>query len=158
MARIPDPEALRRDRKDDLPWIILVAGQTVEQVPVWPLVGQSEREAALWEMYWAIPQAILWMQNGLEIEVGLFVRRLGEVELSGANASRHSLLLRQMEGLLLTVSSMHRVRVRIEPSSSTPKKSSARHLRNHQAQNSLIRSRLKGVQIPFGEMSSRQKS
>jgi len=149
MARVPDPEAFRRDRKDDLSWTVLAVGQTVDQVPAWPLTGQSAREATLWAMYWAKPQAILWKQNGLEIEVGLFVRRLGEVELSGADASRHTLLFRQMEALLLTISSMHRVRVRIEPPELAPRKSSIRHLRDEQPRSSSIRSRLKEVKRPI---------
>lgn len=113
MARIPDPNAFRRDRKDDVSWTVLIPGQKVDQVPAWPLPGQSVREEELWALYWAKPQAILWLRNSQEIEVALYVRRLSEVEVSGATASLHTLLMRQMSSLLLTIPAMYQARVKI---------------------------------------------
>ena len=60
-----------------------------------------------------MPQSILWESNSQEIEVALFVRRLGEVERAGSTASLHTLLIRQMESLLLTIPSMYKARVKI---------------------------------------------
>ena len=113
MGRIPDPNALRRDRKDDRSWTSLDPNGKVKQVPIWPLVEQSDREVELWIYFWEMPQSILWESNSQEIEVALFVRRLGEVERAGSTASLHTLLIRQMESLLLTIPSMYKARVKI---------------------------------------------
>ena len=42
MARIPDPNAFRRDRKDDAAWTVLDPKGKVEKVPIWPLLEPSE--------------------------------------------------------------------------------------------------------------------
>ena len=109
---IPDPNALRRDRKDDASWTTLPSKVDVK-LPAWPLVGQTEREIELWEAIWKRPQALLWEQNSQQIEVALYVRRLGEVEVLGATASMHTLLQRLMESLLLTLPSMYKSHVKI---------------------------------------------
>ena len=113
MARIPDPNALRRDRKDDVAWTVLDPKGKVEPAPIWPLVEPSERELELWESIWKRPQSVLWKRYLLEFEVALYIRRLSEVELRDANASLHTLLIRQMESLLLTTPSMYKAKVRI---------------------------------------------
>ena len=113
MARIPDPNAFRRDRKDDVAWTVLDPKGKVEPTPIWPLVEPSERELELWESIWKRPQSVLWQQYLQEFEVALYIRRLSEVELRDANASLHTLLIRQMESLLLTTPSMYKAKVRI---------------------------------------------
>ena len=113
MARIPDPNAFRRDRKDDAAWTVLDPKGKVKKIPSWPLVEPSEREIELWEAIWKRPQSILWEQYSQEFEVALYIRRLGEVEKADAGASLNTLLLRQMESLLLTTPSMYRAKVKI---------------------------------------------
>ena len=129
MSRIPDPNALRRDRKDDASWTVLDPKGKVKKVPSWPLIDPSERDIELWESIWKRPQSILWEQNSQEIEVALYIRRLGEVELKDAGASLNTLLIRQMESLLLTTSSMYRAKVKmgdkaLKPNARKPSRSS----------------------------------
>jgi len=121
MPRIPDPNALRRDRKDDLAWTVLDPNGKVEPAPIWPLVEPTERELELWDSIWRRPQSILWQQNIQELEVALYIRRLSEVEVRDANASLHTLLIRQMESLLLTTPSMYKAKVRIGEVATKPK-------------------------------------
>lgn len=45
--------------------------------------------------------------------MALYIRRLSEVEIRDAGASLNTLLIRQMESLLLTTSSMYRATVKI---------------------------------------------
>ena len=113
MARIPDPNAFRRDRKDDAAWTVLDPKGKVKKIPSWPLVEPSDREIELWEGIWKRPQSILWEQNSQQIEVALYIRRLSEVEIKDAGASLNTLLLRQMESLLLTTPSMYRAKVKM---------------------------------------------
>ena len=120
MARIPDPNAFRRDRKDDVAWTVLDPKGKVEPAPIWPLVEPSERELELWESIWKRPQSVLWQQYLQEFEVALYIRRLSEVELRDANASLHTLLIRQMESLLLTTPSMYKAKVRIGNEATKP--------------------------------------
>ena len=113
MARIPDPNALRRDRKDDVAWTVLDPNGKVEPTPEWPLVEPTEREIELWNGIWNQPQSVLWQKNLQQLEVALYIRRLSEVEVRDATASLHTLLIRQMESLLLTTPSMYKAKVRI---------------------------------------------
>ena len=127
---IPDPNALRRDRKDDASWTTLPAKVDVK-LPAWPLVGRSEREAELWEGLWKRPQALLWKQNSQEIEVALYARQLATVELPsvGGGAANHMILIRQADNLLLTIPAMYKARVKIavdEIKARTTKKSSSK--------------------------------
>jgi len=109
----PDPNALRRDRKDDAGWVSLPSGGRTGVAPGWPLTGFSDRESELWESLWAKPQAILWEKNSQELEVALFVRRLAEVELPDAPVTLGVLVAKQMDQLLLTLPSMFRARVKV---------------------------------------------
>ena len=108
---IPDPNALRRDRKDDATWTTLPAKVDVK-LPAWPLVGQTEREVELWTELWKRPQALLWKQNFQETEVALYARKFALVEVDGG-AAHHTVLIRQMESLLLTIPAMYKARVKI---------------------------------------------
>jgi hypothetical protein len=109
----PDPNALRRDRKDDAGWVSLPSDGRTGVAPVWPLMGFSNRESELWESLWMKPQAILWEKNSQELEVALFVRRLAEVELPDAPVTLGVLVAKQMDQLLLTLPSMFRARVKV---------------------------------------------
>lgn len=104
----PDPNALRRDRKDDKAgWITLPAEGRNTPPPPWPLpppllerpdgMGPEEyddrvrdhieREHELWEHLWAKPQAVMWERLRCADEVALYVRlrvlgeRVGNVKL-----------------------------------------------------------------------------
>lgn len=108
----PDPNALRRDRKDDPSWLVL-PNVSAGVVPVWPLPDGCSRELELWEFYWGKPQSVLWLKNQQEHEVAIFVRRVAEVEASGSSTALGVLVQRQMDALLLTIPSMYKARVRI---------------------------------------------
>lgn len=109
----PDPNALRRDRKDDASWLTLPASDRLEPAPVWPLAEQLPRENELWAIYWRKPQARLWAQNGQTHEVAIFVRRVAEAELPEASVTLNALVQRLMDALLLTIPAMHKARVKI---------------------------------------------
>ena len=95
----PDPNALRRDRATDAGWTTLPAEGRRGDVPVWPLDGFSSREAELWALEWARPQAVMWERNGAALEVALYVRRLAEAEQPGAATNLATLVKQMMESL-----------------------------------------------------------
>ncbi|GAB3166653.1 hypothetical protein GCM10027059_25940 [Myceligenerans halotolerans] len=87
----PDPNALRRDRKDDKAgWISLPSEGRQKPAPEWPLppvtvFGDSdeaetrrmelgERELQLWAEMWAKPQAVMWERLRCADRVALYVR------------------------------------------------------------------------------------
>lgn len=96
----PDPNALRRDRPSDAAgWTTLPAVCT-RKAPTWPLAGKpSARESVLWRGLWRKPQAEMWHRLGLAFEVGLYVRRLTEVEQRGAAPTLGSLVKQMSEEL-----------------------------------------------------------
>lgn len=132
----PDPNALRRDRKDDASWLTLPAEGRKGKTPAWPLLDADARELALWAEYWKKPQALLWEKNGQQLEVALHVRTFFEAERPDAQASLRTLVRQQLDALLLTIPAMHSARVRIaqdeiavkraESEAQTPNKLSAR--------------------------------
>jgi hypothetical protein len=106
----PDPNAARRERKDDAGWTTLPAAGRPGAAPEWPLRGQSNREAELWESEWRRPQAIMWERNGQELEVALYIRRLTEAELPAAATNLGTLVRQMQEGLGLSIPGMLRNR------------------------------------------------
>ena len=110
----PDPNALRRDRKDDASWLTLPSAGRSGKPPKWPLLDADPRELQLWADYWKRPQALLWEQNGQEFEVALHVRTFFEAERPDAPAALRTLVRQQMDALLLTIPAMHSARVRID--------------------------------------------
>jgi hypothetical protein len=85
----PDPNALRRDRKDDRDgWVTLPAEGYQGDIPDWPLAGGvvgvkggaavamqvAMQEAEIWRRVWRTPQAVWWAQNGLAYEVAVYCR------------------------------------------------------------------------------------
>lgn len=95
----PDPSALRRERVGDAEWTVLPAEGRQGDVPVWPLEGQSAREAELWASEWCRPQALMWERNGAALEVALYVRRLAEAEQPEAPTNLGTLVKQMMESL-----------------------------------------------------------
>lgn len=131
----PDPGALRRNR-DAGDWVLLPAVGRQKPPPVWPLVAPEKpwldpkrdpdgtlaesirmelaaREADLWELMWAKPQAVMWEQMGLEHEVALFVRALAEAERSHSAVNLRTLVKQHQENLGLSVAGLARNRWRI---------------------------------------------
>lgn len=107
----PDPNALRRDRKDDGEWLTLPAGGRDGETPEWPLTvyagkGETadrvEREREIWAEMWRKPQAVAWERFGQHYEVGLMVRRMVEAEQWGSHTSTGTLVRQMMDSLGLT--------------------------------------------------------
>ena len=109
----PDPNALRRDRKSDAGWTVLPSGDRGKPAPEWPLDGFSDREATLWAVFWAKPQAALWERNGQLFEVAMHVRCFAEAEVPTAATPLRTLVRQQADALLLTIPAMHSARVKI---------------------------------------------
>lgn len=119
----PDPNALRRDRKDDAGWTTLPAEGRVGDAPKWPLVDPMPRELELWNLFWQKPQALVWEANGQEFAVAMHIRTLMEAEVVGAQTNLRTLLRQQAGELLLTIPAMYAARIKIaevEQVASTP--------------------------------------
>jgi hypothetical protein len=109
----PDPNALRRDRKDDASWTSLPSTPRVGPFPCWPLPTASDRELELWGSLWAKPQGSLWLLYGQEHFVAVYVRRSIEAEESGSAVTLGGLTKKMADDLLLNIPAMHKARVKI---------------------------------------------
>lgn len=132
----PDPNALRRDRKQDKDgWTTLPADGRQGGVPPWPLtefvkpdkddpglheaIGAQERSH--WERVWATPQAVAWEQLGWTHEVALYVRHLAMAELGDMKAASEA---RQWSDRLgLNPAAMLRNRWRVSSDEVAPRRS-----------------------------------
>lgn len=108
----PDPNALRRSRKDDQDWVTLPAEGRDGDLPEWPMLANpeqllAEREHKLWANLWTKPQAVQWEIASLEYEVAMYVRRAVEAELPGAAAGLGTLVLRMADNLGITPQGMN---------------------------------------------------
>lgn len=147
-SKVPDPNALRRERPSDIAsWTDLPAGAKVSPAPAWCLVGSTDRELELWAYYWNKPQAILWQRNRQEMEVALFVRNLAIAELPGLGVvTLQTLLLKQMENLLLTIPAMYKARVKIVADQVSVKRATKATAKSAKGNGSTMKDRLKVVQ------------
>lgn len=109
----PDPNALRRLRKDDATWTVLPAGPREEPAPEWPLVEPSTRELELWEAWWREPVAALWERAHSVHYVAFTVRMFTEAEQPKARTEDRKSLNQMMANLYLTPDSQLRARIRI---------------------------------------------
>lgn len=110
----PDPNALRRARKDDgASWVLLPSEGRTDPPPPWPAPTQTDREAELWVEMWATPQALVWERDGLRHYVAMFVRLLAEAEVEKASAENRKTVRMMYGDLYLTSDSMARARIRI---------------------------------------------
>lgn len=134
----PDPNALKRER-DSQDWVTLPAARTGD-APTWPLDSQSERETDLWKHEWTRPQAVMWEENGQELEVALYVRSIVAAEQHDAPTNARTLVKQQQEALGLSVPGLHRNKWRI-PSNAKPAASTTAA----PASKSTARTRLKVV-------------
>jgi hypothetical protein len=106
----PDPNALRRDRKDDAAWQVLPVEGFSGVVPDLPLGEVSEAELALWSELWCKPQAFMWDRLGLKYEVAAYVRAFLESVESGASAGLKTAVLRMGAEIGLSLPGMHSLR------------------------------------------------
>lgn len=106
----PDPNALRRDRKDDAGWVTLPAGGYDGPVPLCTLPDVNAREAELWEVLWRKPQAAMWAKIGLEYEVAAYVRAYVAAVEPEASAGLKTTVLRMAAELGLSLPGMHSLR------------------------------------------------
>lgn len=130
----PDPNALRRDRKDDKEWITLPAEGFTGDVPVFPLpkipvfdeyfedkkrvrefdadatAERWESETALWSELWLKPQAFMWDALGLKFQVAAYVRAYLESVGPDSNAGLKTAALRMEAELGLSTSGMNSLR------------------------------------------------
>lgn len=109
----PDPNALRRDRKDDAAWVTLPAGGFAGPAPEWPLGSLSDAEAGLWAKLWAKPQGFMWDQLQLEFEVAAYVRAFLESVEPEASAGLKTAVLRMSAELGLSTVGMGQLRWKI---------------------------------------------
>ncbi|WP_100499633.1 hypothetical protein [Geodermatophilus chilensis] len=104
MPTAPDPNALRRDRKDDLAWTQLTPRDLDAAVPEFPLARPTERDLYWWREVWAMPQANEWEKTEEHHAVALYVRLLARSEAPDApiTAMRPLMQLREELGLSVT--------------------------------------------------------
>lgn len=132
----PDPNALRRDRKDDKAWVDLPT-VPLAKVPSFPLpkipvyyeyfedkkkvreLEESateirwEAEQQLWSELWSMPQAHMWHELGLKWQVAAYVRCYLESVGPDSNAGLKTAALRQEAELGLSTVGMGQLRWRI---------------------------------------------
>lgn len=110
----PDPNALRRERPaDQAGWTTLPAEGRAGEPPEWPLLDANDREWDLWRDMWARPQAVMWEKLGQQIEVAMFVRKLGEAEMPKASVELQKVVRQYLDSLGLSVQGMLRNRWKI---------------------------------------------
>lgn len=115
----PDPEALRRER-DARDWVVLPAEGRKGSPPRWPLPDSTRREAELWKVLWAKPQAVMWERQGQELEVALYVRRWCEAEVAESRVTLSTLVRQMADSLGLTTPGLRANRWRIAPADDQP--------------------------------------
>lgn len=107
----PDPNALRRDRRDDAAWVTLPVEGFTGAIPEFPLPGgASGDEATLWAALWRKPQAAMWSQLGLTLEVAAYVRAFLESVEPEASAGLKTAVLRMAAEIGLSLPGMHQLR------------------------------------------------
>lgn len=111
----PDPNALRRDRKDDKGWVSLPAEGFAGDVPEWPFESSSAAELSLWATLWSKPQGFMWAQLQLEFEVAAYVRAFLESVEPEASAGLKTAVLRMSAELGLSTVGMGQLRWKIAP-------------------------------------------
>lgn len=104
-----DPNALRRDRKDDKSWVSLPVSP-VEDVPAFPLADASVTEMALWAELWQKPQGHMWVSLGLKWQVAAYVRAFVESVQEKASAGLKTAVLRMEAELGLSTVGMGQLR------------------------------------------------
>jgi hypothetical protein len=109
----PDPQSLRSMKAAAKSGVRVLPRERTEPAPEWPLMNPTVREQELWEKYWRKPQAVLWAEQDSDIEVAIHVRTLVEAEYPGVQSQRRTLLLQQMNSLLLTGATLAKANCRV---------------------------------------------
>lgn len=97
-----DPNSLRSMKLAEKGGLKLLPAEHSGIAPEWPLSYTSTRQQELWVVYWAKPQARIWSEQRMEHELAIHVQTMVEAEAPNAPAAIRSLLLQQMNSLLLT--------------------------------------------------------
>lgn len=116
-----DPNALRRNRKDDKAWVRLPSEGRKGRSPVWPLDLSTKPELELWRRLWRRPQAVMWEKLHLHLQVAAYVRaflestRMPEFDdegkfIPGASAGLKTAVLRMEAELGLSTVGMNQLR------------------------------------------------
>lgn len=122
----PDPNALRRDRKDDRAWVSLPAEGFSGDVPEFPLGDASPQEVELWADLWRKPQAVMWDRLGLKYEVAAYVRAFLESVQPEASAGLKTAVLRMSAELGLSTVGMGQLRWKISSDELAEKREEAK--------------------------------
>ena len=134
----PDPNALRRDRKEDIAgWSSLPIEGYTGPIPEFPLQKISifniywenkqqvreydkdstdafhENEIELWDLLWRKPQAAQWNRLGLTFQVAAYVRAFLESNLADASSGLKTAVLRMEDGLGISVKGLNTLRWKI---------------------------------------------
>lgn len=145
----PDPNALRRDRKEDQAGWTTLPRERPGAAPEWPLaVPPSTTEVSHWAKVWKTPQATQWEKNGQEVEVALYVRTLAEAEIPGAAANLRNLVKQLQENLGLSYVGLHRWRWRIAEAATEAPTPAATATKRSARTTSSMRDRLRAVPTP----------
>lgn len=124
----PDPNALRRDRKDNADWVTLPREGYQGAIPAFPfpdekienpatgrlIINQDRKkfEHNLWKTLWRKPQASMWADLDMTHEVALYVRSYYEASLPEASAGLRTMVLRAGAEIGLTLPGMYSLRWR----------------------------------------------
>lgn len=132
----PDPNALRRERKDDKEWLTLPSEGFAGDVPSFPLPkipvydiyfedkkrikefdpdateARWDAEVGLWDELWAKPQAFMWDLLGLKFQVAAYVRTYIESVGPDSNAGLKTAAIRMEAELGLSTTGLNALRWR----------------------------------------------
>ena len=111
-GRTADPNSLRSAAREG-EWLTLEPLDPGFEAPKWPLEWQSDREIALWERFWSLPQATEWLRLHLADEVALYCRYFAESEDSKGNRESRTLVRQHRELLGLSTAGLERLKWRI---------------------------------------------
>ena len=112
-GRPPDPGSLAEAVRIEAGAIRTLPKTRTGATPAWPLSKATPRERSVWNQMWKRPQAIVWEEQMLQRQVGIYVRTSVEAEQPGATAALRGLLLRQENDLLLSHAALLRAGFRI---------------------------------------------
>ena len=106
----PDPNALRRDRKDDAGWTVLPVEGFKGEVPGFPLSDALGVETEFWAELWQKPQAVMWAKLGMKYQVAAYVRAFLESVEAKASAGLKTAVLRMEAEIGLSLPGMNTFR------------------------------------------------
>jgi hypothetical protein len=109
----PSPNARRTNNQGD--WRKL-PHRCELPAPDWPLPGRKPAGLVdLWRHLWALPQAVLWHEQGAVRVVARYARLVLNGEKGDATAAEQAVIIRLEDGLLLTPDRLLKARMLVEP-------------------------------------------